>query len=173
MPRLVADQQPWHASAAMVCVGPGEYPRALEWELRSGAANSRIDFAQWLGYQRLTPNKTGEGDRTSSFCHPVSFVRKFGGEQKKTRPLSHSATDITSERANHFGTSAPGSSPPKTGTPTRIGAAAFTLNGKLLGLLTCVSGPLRTLRSWNPALCTRPRLGTAQSGAKSGAIESE
>src|SRR5262245_8546532 len=60
MPRLVPDQQPWHSSAATVCVGPGEYPRRLNGscgQVLSSTAIRLIDFVAWLGYQLLTPTK--------------------------------------------------------------------------------------------------------------------
>lgn len=58
------------------------------------------------------------------------------------------ANDITSECFNNFGASAPGPNPQKTGAvhssaTSGEAPAAFKMNGQSLGLLLCVSGPLR------------------------------
>lgn len=102
MPRLVAHQLPWHFSATTVCVGPGEYPRALEWELRSGATSADLtSLPDWA--KTLTQHQTGEGDRISSECHPCFLRSKiWRAEAQKPRQRSHSAANITSERAKAF-----------------------------------------------------------------------
>jgi hypothetical protein len=79
----------------------------------------------------------------------------------------------------NFGASAPGSSPQKTGAPTRIGAAAFSFEWIVSGLTVvsfwtapavppCAGILALELRSGYPAPA-----GNRASGAQSGAIESE
>jgi hypothetical protein len=102
MPRLVADQRPWHFSAATVCVGPGEYPRALEWELRSGTALADLTpLPGWaINYSHQTKRARETG--LALIATPVSFVRKFGAEKPKSPPsVATRRRYITSERANN------------------------------------------------------------------------
>src|SRR5215471_2099499 len=99
MPRLVADQNLWHLSATMACVGQSEHPRRFEWELRSGASLAAIDSEDLLHYLRFHPKETDEGDRTGSFCHPC-FLRsknRFWDFQKAGSPIprDHSKRPIT------------------------------------------------------------------------------
>jgi hypothetical protein len=62
----------------MVCVGQSEHPRRIEWELQSGASLAAIDFEGPLLYLTLTQEKTDEGSRTGSFCHPCFLRSKIG-----------------------------------------------------------------------------------------------
>jgi hypothetical protein len=127
MPRLVADQIPWHWSAALVCVGQSEQPRRLEWELRSGAV---LTPARGRIITLLTQDKTSEGDRTGSYCHPC-FLRF------KRRGVTPAA-DITSERITILEHPPQGQVQVKTGAPTRLGATAFHFEWIASGL-TAVS----------------------------------
>ena len=131
MPRPVADPYSWHSSAAMVCVGPSESPGALEWDLRSGASLATLDEVRPLNYYMLTLQKTDEGDRTGSCCHPGLLRSKRGG---KPSPPESPGADIASERIHIL------EHPPqcqvhrKTGASTRIGAAAFPFEWIAAGL---------------------------------------
>ena len=93
----------------------------------------------------LTCRKTDEGDRTGH--RPSCFLRsKRQSSTGPGRATQGLAADITSERHNHFGASAPVANPQKTGIAHSSATAgdaraAFILNGESLGLLPCVSGP--------------------------------
>jgi hypothetical protein len=132
MPPLVADPIPWHLSAATVCVGPGEQPGRLEWELRSGAASLAIDFEGPLHYHSAYPRPTDEGDRTGSLCHPCFLRSKISRRKAPRPPLA--AGSIASERLPIL------EHPPqrqvrlKTGAPTRLGAAVFRFEWIVAGL---------------------------------------
>ena len=143
MPRLVADQIPWHSSAAILCVGQSEHPKRIEWELRSGASLAAIDSGASVQYHNFTQKKTGEGDRTSSYCHPVSFVRK---SRAAAAHRSFQAADITSERRHILEHPPQGQVRVKTGAPTRIGATAFSFEWIASGLTAvCFWTALRRL----------------------------
>src|SRR5262249_24201949 len=66
-----------------VCVGPGEYPRALEWELRSGLT-LLADWAKHYSHQTKRARETG----LALIATPVSFVRKFGERESEEPPPS-------------------------------------------------------------------------------------
>jgi len=115
MPRLVADHNPWHFSAARFCVGQGEHPSRFEWELRPGLFSAAIDGRWYFGLFDFCPTKRTRETGPALFATPVSFVRKMGREPANRRRRCHSlGTNYK------FGASAPGSSPQKTGAPTRI-----------------------------------------------------
>jgi hypothetical protein len=113
MPRLVADSNHWHCSAAMVCVGQSEQPRALEWELRSGFSLALIDTGARAQYESSTQDKTDEGDRTGSFCHP----RLLRSKSRRASPPPPLSDFITSEQIKNFGASAPVPSPCQNWSP--------------------------------------------------------
>ena len=79
MPRLVADHNPWHLSAARFCVGRGEHPSRFEWELRPGIFSAAIDGRWRFGLADFCPTKRTREDRTGSFCHPC-FLRPKNGQ---------------------------------------------------------------------------------------------
>src|SRR5690349_8535496 len=95
MPRLVTDQNLWRISAATVCVGRSEHPERVEWELQSGASLAAIDSEAPLYYLTLTQEKTDEGSRTGSFCHPCFLRSKI---RRSKAPPSPGRRPIASER---------------------------------------------------------------------------
>jgi hypothetical protein len=76
MPRLVADQNPWHLNAARFCVGQGEHPSRFEWELRPGIFWAAVDGGWYFGLSDFCPTKRTRETRPALFATPVSFVRK-------------------------------------------------------------------------------------------------
>src|SRR5580765_6634793 len=126
MPRLVADHNPWHLSAARFCVGRGEHPSDLNGSCGQASFGQLLTADGILAYL-TSAQQNGRGRQDRLFLPPL-----FPSFEKwaRSRGLPTAAADaIALERTTHFGASAPGSSPQKTGAPTRIGAAVFILNG--------------------------------------------
>jgi hypothetical protein len=127
MPRLVADQNLWHLSAATVCVGQSEHPRRFEWELQSGAYLPAIDSVGTLRYQAITQEKRTREAGPALFATPASFVRKLRKEQNPPQPLAGHL--IASERLKIL------EHPPQAQVHKKLeprlafGAAVFILNG--------------------------------------------
>src|SRR5215471_17723246 len=92
-----------------------------------------IDSDGSMHYETSTQENRTRETGPALFATPVSFVRKLGRGTKPARVFRQPFYNLGTIK--DFGASAPGSSPQKTGAPTRIGAAAFILNGKSLGSL--------------------------------------
>jgi hypothetical protein len=150
MPPLVADQNPWHPSAAVVCVGQSQHPGRFEWERRSGAS-SLIDSGAPLGYSTRT-QKTDEGDRTGPGA--ACFLRSKRGPAQLAASLERIHNLGT---PCNFGASAPVTSPPQNWSPD-------SLRGSRLSFDWIVSG-LTAVSFWN---ALRPWIATLEGPVRSG-----
>lgn len=144
MPRLVADPNLWHPSAAVVCVGQSQHPGRLEWELRSGASSRSLTPAR-LWSISLLPKETSEGDRTGvgAPCFLRSNRRPETPARSAGRPHNLGTT-------YQFGASAPETSPPKNWSPDSLRGSRLSFDWIVPGL-TAVSF-WNALRRWIAAL---------------------
>jgi hypothetical protein len=126
MPPLVADPNPWHSSAATVCVGPSQQSGRLEWELRSGAS-SLIDSSTPLDDPSLT-QETDQADRTGTPVPPVSFVRKSARSARASERPHNLGTTLP------FGASAPVTSPPQNWSPDSLRGSRLSFEWIVSGL---------------------------------------
>ncbi len=170
MPRLAADPNPWHFSAALVCVGQSEHPGRFEWELRSGAAWAAIDFGAPVAYPAPEPK---ERTREAGLAQRPHLLPSFAKEQSH-RSRWRQAHNLGT--TDDFGASAPVTSPTKNWSLDSHRGSRLQFEWRVSGFtVVCfwtapVAGPQP--RKDNPG-AGRPREAQVRPGLHTGPIESE
>lgn len=123
MPRLAADQNPWHLSAARFCVGQGEHPSRFEWELRPGLFSAAIDGGWYFGLSDFCPRKRTGGTGPALFatlfpsfekwasssnlppgrrCHSLGTNHKFWSIRPRLKSTKNWSSDSHRSSRLHF-----------------------------------------------------------------------